>query len=937
MAIANEQLQQIFVDLQASFENDRYITIVPLDGEFSEKYEVKYTILGVAQDNGGSVNDSNEHSILISIPFGFPHFPPSCKPLTTTFHPDFDREAICIGDFWNKDRSLVELIIHIGQMISGEKYSTENAFNETAVDWYNKNSNRLPFEKLNISQELEDKLSVSHEPEDVASPPAILDDLEVVRSVDTLDDADFADSPDYLGLEIKQDDEEEIAFPPTAQSSQEGVQDKIHLLIRQKKYFQLSSILAHLPQAEHLEDMEKIEKNVEEVLTKARKLQKEADELEHQGNPAEALRFLQQVVELVPDFPNINENLSRTRKTSELTWSSPESAATEQIGQKKTEDLPDSDKSEQGPRLAFFDKKHKGTLKIVPIIAIVISLALIAAFIIPMFTVNSRLAKVEQNLAQCTTFLAQDKFPQAQKSCDSSLSILEGVYFFKKKERAALATKINQTMLSEKMQQGLEGKIFFHGKYVQKRDMEIVLAFEKAMHEGDAFLKEKSWANASEKYLSALDLVKPIQKSLDEKILKQVSENYTIAQINVLLNKGLWFLSAGEIDKSGETFNQARVLTKQLPEELQGAYIAEIDSKMSEIEYIQLLDLGESFFASNDWESAIKQYEKALKLHSESSLAEKRGGVETIYANMAEAELYSLITKGKVAFSRSQWNEAISYYKKAIELLNKKQKMLERINPTEIQQQLRRIILRVKIVQSKQNADQKLEKHLYVEAIEAYKTVLKAITESNMENDEEFSAIYTGTKKSIAETRVKVEITNKINYLTENYKQIFQDNYAAAIPQYLKDPKATFVKNIGNKQLFELQCVEDGPGRTLRLVMLYIYDPDTKKWQFYSETSASYSGNKKSIAKTKTRTKTPIADNISYLTKNYKQIFQDNYAEGSPQHMKDPEATFLKYIGKKQLFELQCLESSPDQTVKLVMLYIYDPGTKEWQVYSETT
>jgi ubiquitin-protein ligase len=928
MAIANEQLKLIFADLQNSFENNHNITIKPLDGEFSEKYEVQYSIRGVAQDNNGSVVGSKDHSMLVSIPFGFPHFPPSCKPLSTTFHPDFDKEAICIGDFWNKDRSLVELIIHIAQMISGEKYSTENAFNEAAVAWYRTNSKKLPFEKLGYSEE----------PEEVISPPEIVEDFEVARSVDTLDDSDFIDSPDYLGLELKQDEEEdeEISFPPSAQSSKQGPQEKIHLLIRQKKYFQLSTVLAKLSNEEYFEDSEEIEKNVEDVLNNARKLQKEADELEHQGNAAEALRFLEQVAELVPDFPNIKENISRTRKTTELTWS-PDSEPQKDVGQKKDDDISDSNKSDHDSRVAFFDKKRKSTLKIVPIIAVGIVAALIVAFIVPMFTVNSRIVKVEQTFAQCTAFLAQDNFPQAQQSCDTALALLEGVYFFKKKERDALAAKIKQTLLSKKMLQGLAGKIFFHGQYVQKRDMEIVLAFEKTMHEGDTFLKDKSWENANEKYLAALNLIKPIQDSIDEQILKTVSDNHTIAQINVLLNKGLWFLSAGEIDKSSEAFNQARSLAKQLPAELQGTYISEIDSKMSEIEYLQLLDLGESFFASNDWEGAIKQYEKALKLHNESSLTEKRDDVKTLYANMAEAELYSLISHGKEAFARSRWNEAISQYQKAIELLNKKQKMLERINPAEIQQQLQRIILRVRIVQNKQVADQKLEKLLYSEAIEAFKTVLKVISERNMENDEEFRAIYAGTKKSIGETRAKVEIANKIEYLVKNYKQIFQDNYAAAIPQYLRDPKAAFMKNIGNKQVFELQCVEDGPGRTLRLVILYMYDPDTKKWQFYSETSASYTGNKKSIAKAKPRTKPPIADKITYLTKNYKQIFQDNYAEAIPQYMKDPKAAFIKKIGEKQLFELQCLESTQNQTVRLVMLYIYDPDTKLWQLYDKTT
>ncbi len=814
MAIANEQLHQIFLDLHSRFENDRYITIIPLGGDYSEKYEIRYNILGVALDVNGSVSETSEHSILISIPFGYPHFPPSCRPQTATFHPDFDQAAICIGDFWNKDKTLSELIIHIGQMISGEKYSTENAFNDSAVSWYEKNSDRLPFEIL----------SFAPEPEDLDKGQVALDEAKVTRNIDTLDESDFSADPDYLTIE-KEQGVDEIAFPPTAQASGNGPLENILLLIRQKKYYELSAVLASLPKEEQFKDREDIEANVEDILNKARKLQKEADELEHQGNPAEALQLLEKINDLAPDFPNINENISRTKKACQLAeeWTSDQ------------DDKKSSDDSKARQRLAFFETQRKASLKIIPILAVVLFVVLIITAIIPYISVSSQLKKVKQSLAQCTTLLGQEKFTLARQNCETAQALLKEAYFFKKKEQSALAAKIKQTIASEKMQKGLEGKILFHGKYVQKRDKEIVLDFEKTREEADVSFKEKSWAKASEKYLSALDTVKPIQDSFDEKILKDVSEKYTIAQINVLLNKGRWFLAAGELEKTGGSFSKARKLVNQLPTELQETYLFEINSKTSELEYLQLLDLGKKFFVSNDWEGAIKQYEKAIKLHSESSLAARQEEVESLYANMAEAELYSLISSGKEAFAKSQWKEAIYKYKEAIELLDSKKSFLERINPSYIQQQLKRIILRVKIVQSKQDADAKLEKHLYKEAIAVFARVIELITESGFKDDQEFNSIFSGTKNSITEAQKKAAKAEKINYLIENYKQIFKENYAAAVPQYLKDPKATFIKNIERKQLFELQCLEDGQGRKVRLVMLYIYDPDTKRWQFYNE------------------------------------------------------------------------------------------------------
>lgn len=822
MAIANEQLKQIYQDLQARFNNDRYISIIPLGDEYSEKYEIKYNIHGVVLEVNGNIEESTEHSILISIPFGFPHFPPSCRPQTSTFHPDFDQAAICIGDFWNKDKTLAELIIHIGRMISGEIHSTENTFNDTAASWYKKNSDKLPFERLSFGP-------TSGQSEDDTPP---IDTVRISRNIDTLDESDFSTFPDYLSAE-KEQEEEDIAFPPTEHSSETGPLEQVLLLIRLKKYYELSSLLASLDPEEQFEDREEIEKNVEEILNRARKLQKEADELEHQGDSTEALQLLEKIEDIAPDFPNIEENISRTRKTCQLAddWA-PENGQQPGI---EPQGKNDSNGGKQKQRIAFFDVPKKASLKIIPVLTLVILVGLIATIIIPFFSVNSQLKKAELALSQCTALLDKNVFKQALQNCQSARSLLDEVYFFKKKQQAALSTKIKQTITSEKMQQGLDGKILFHGKYVYKKDKEIVLAFEKARGEGDTFFKEESWAGASEKYLSALEIAKPSKDSFDEETLEAVLKNYALAQINVLLNKGRWFLAAGDFEKSEDSYKKARTFSEQLPIELQDPYISELDSKSSELEYLKLLDLGKKFFVSNDWESAIEQYKKALKLHNQTSLAARQQDVDSLYTNMAEAELYSLISNGKEAFAKSQWNRAIRRYTDAIELLNNKIELLERINPAFVQQQLQRIILRVRIVQNKQDADSKLDQHLYKDAIEIFDRVTELITESGYMDDHEFKSIYSGTKNSIAEARLKAAKADKITYLISNYKDIFQENYAAAVPQYLKDPKATFIKNIGRKQLFELQCLESGQGRKVRLVMQYIYDPDTGRWQFYSE------------------------------------------------------------------------------------------------------
>ena len=77
MAIASEQLEAINQELSKSFSDDPQITVVPVDGTPPEKYEITYHVEGLHKSDDGGVEKAGNHTIVITIPFGYPHFPPS--------------------------------------------------------------------------------------------------------------------------------------------------------------------------------------------------------------------------------------------------------------------------------------------------------------------------------------------------------------------------------------------------------------------------------------------------------------------------------------------------------------------------------------------------------------------------------------------------------------------------------------------------------------------------------------------------------------------------------------------------------------------------------------------------------------------------------------------------------------------------------------------
>lgn len=819
MATPNEQLREIHQDLQNKFSNNRHIRIIPFDDDPPEKYEIRYSILGLAQDKEGKVVESREHSVFINIPFGFPHFPPSCTPQSPTFHPDFDQAAICIGEFWNKERTLPELIVYIGKMISGEIYSTENAFNDSAVAWYQKIAHQIPFEQIDLS---------FNEGETEPEMFEISDEDLIPHGIDTLDEDDLTSKSDYLSTGKADIADDDISFPTTAQASGKSFVNRIHLLIRQKRYYELSTFLNDLSGDEQFEDRQEIETNITNLINKAKKLQREADEYEHQGDPKRALELFEKVATIVPDFPNIQENIDRTKNAVALTgdWEKEVEELTEIVDQESTVD---NDK-----RVAFFEETSKATIRLLPILAVVLILVLGIIFILPYFSTQSNLEKANQLYAQCTRFIAMGQFNRAQGQCETAESVLKEISLYKKSERDALQRQIKLTLTSEEMEQGLIGRVFFQGKYVKKVDMDRVLLFNKHKQEADDFFNKSNWKKAIAKYTDALKTAQPIITSFEESLLKEVQDKIVIGEVNLAINRGFSLLSRGELDKSKEMFTEALTTAETLPEEYGGSLISRVDPKLKEIQYLQHLDLGKKYFSANDWESAIKQYEKALALRESSSVGSDHVSDDSLYANMAEAELFAIIKGAKEAFSNADHNTTIAQYQKGIEHLISKQNLLIRINPEEIRQQLERTILRVRIVQFKQEADAKLEKNDYSDAVSALEQVIAAVTASGFQEDKEFKAMIQGTRKTIAETRGKAAIAKRIAYLEENYKELFEANYSAAVPAYLSDPKATFLKYENDKELYELQCQERRRGRKLKLVMRYSYDPARGRWEFYS-------------------------------------------------------------------------------------------------------
>ena len=719
MATATKQLEAIHKEIGERFSGDPVITVTPLDGDPPEKYEITYNITGVFKDDSGDIQEKDSHTITVSIPFGFPHFPPSCKPKSSIFHPDFDPAAICIGDFWEKDRSISELIVHIGQMISGNIYSTSNAFNEEAAKWYQKNRAKLPFaqspsadtgdqpgealpdepaQSLESEDELileldEDELEFEDVTDDIsfgadAPQPADSSGIDEADSfdtpADTLDDSFLDTDFDYLGPE----DNTEKPDEPLAEEPAAGVDvDRYRLMAKQKRFFELETELGGLSDQQQFDGRGNLTVQATQALKQAREIYNQGTDFEHQGNPSKALTAFQQVMALCSDYPGLQEDIERTKQAKELLgdWAEPDSQPDGDFpddrddAMDEVEEIPSLDNggfgSLKSESRTFFEETARKTSKIVPFalgIAVLLCAVTIGGYY---FISTSTLKDAEEKFVDCKHLVEQDRFSEAERQCQMAVDIATQVQYFKAGDRDRLVDEIETVLNSQGLTEGLAGNLLIDGKYLPKRVVKTIKAFRYFAAEGDNHFKKEAWQQAASSYKQALAMAAE-NEGVDPQAIFTVSENLKMSEFKVLFRSGSELIERQKWLLAADDLNKALAHVKDLNIENKAEIIDQISGKLAEISLATSKEEGDLAFSEGKWAEALQHYKSALNAVKRSSAAGDPA-IEELNQLVIKAELYQTVNEGKEAFTSADWDTAIDSYGRAIEILESNRAVTE--------------------------------------------------------------------------------------------------------------------------------------------------------------------------------------------------------------------------------------------------------------------
>ncbi|VAW38653.1 hypothetical protein MNBD_DELTA04-90 [hydrothermal vent metagenome] len=856
------------------------ISIILTAGEPPDHYEIEYHLKGYRKNPDGTISPENQHRILIDLPFGYPHFPPSVKPLTPVFHPDIDPDAVRIADFWQETPSLAELVLHIGKMICGT-YSPENPFNQEAFDWYEERRDWLPFDSVEMAtgddslktppddmsaaagttkepvqlspeeEEItEDDIPLASEaegrPPDITTGqttdelpsdelPAALDEEEIQLGLNLIDEDPVPPKKQTDEIEGQGRDLDEDVFAALGlddesspgESAEKEKKDRlrpVRPLIEQKEIFRAQRVLADIHDPASVPDFEELERDIAEATREAKRLYKKAGQLNQQGQLEKAGLLLDQVANVAIDYPGLESARNRIRENIMARLNEPAEPVT------AGESAAGGEKTTAGKRVSRISHKKvsaKARRKIPyrQILAFAVFIVVAAGGANLYFKDSSNLKKAAVSWQQAQKLSARRQYKEAGKSLAAAQAAL-GKILFLRQSRTTMEQKINALADSRDFKEGLKGRVQYNGQYINADLAQKLTRFNLLLAAANKAVKAGKTPAAIKAMNTALRFAE--QNGLQEQ-MRKIRPTLSSLQLQESLEQAKRAEEVKDWPQAAETYRKALELSTSLSN---AADKGDIASRFAAASFHSELDRSKTAFTASEWQKTIEMLQRAEKILRKNPQAASAAEKKELHSLLLNSQLFQILSTAKKAYKKGTWDLAVQEYRQAIDLLQQNRDRLGAETGNYIDQ-IKKTILLTYIAREQSKASLTGKNEDIAATIAHDQAIVNLIEKSRFNQDPALKKILVNTRQQLATKKKQLEIKQKIDWLNANFQKIFLANYPSTRSSELPYKKVTFLKKVGNKLIFNLSCVEIRQGRSFGLELNYQYNPDTDSWSLY--------------------------------------------------------------------------------------------------------
>ncbi len=792
MALGSQQLADDYGQLKELLELYPNISIIKTVGQPPDHYEIEYRLKGYVKDTDNAVTIDATHSVRISLPFGYPHFAPIAKPLTPNFHPDFDPAAIRIADQWQKNPSLPDLVLYIGEMICGNVYNLDDPFNQEAAEWYQANRQNLPLDSLGIADIEESDIGL-----------------------DSLVDDTFAS----LGLENDTFLEPERAADPA------DIQ-QIRDLLAEKRIFTANSLLADMPQTPHFEDREEIQQNIGKTLRKTDQLFKLAEQLEDMGKLNEALEVTDNLLTIAADAPGAIALRERIRQSMQLAQSVG-TPPNEKESKKATTTTKPAQPAEKSQPIVKKDKSQflSQGVSFKSLVVVLLALGVCIGAISLYFKDQNILSHFQANILRSQLLIDKQQFDAARQTLATAQSALSELTILRYR-KSALEDELSALLNTPALQEGLQGRVFFQGEY-------IPVETATAMRELTVLTDQAQMLVAQEKIEEALTLYRQAQ---DHAVRHDIDlQQLSIPEQIKALELRLALISAEKAeqvqnwDEAAASYRRALQISEQI---IDLGTASEITDRLTAATFRHELDQSRKAFTQSQWQDTIQFLEHAQQTITSNPDVVDAKERQDLHRLLINAQLYSVLSTARLAYQDKDWERAINDYQQALNLLARESGNLQ----DAVGESIIKIEKTLMLVQVAQLQDKILlaeRNDNLAAAINHGKNAERLIRASQFSGDDDVRRILRRIGDKTAANAKQLDHDEKIAWLEENYESIFRTHYPTFEGSRLSQPSARFMKQVDGITVFTLTCVERSRGSSSKLELDYMFNEETGTWSIY--------------------------------------------------------------------------------------------------------
>ncbi len=888
MASQKDQRVSDFEEVQQTLAQHPRIRITQTEGNPPDCYEIEYSVTGLVKESDGSIRKTSQHLILFTLPFGYPHFPPAAKPLTSIFHPDIDPDSVRISSYWHETPSLAKLILHLEEMICGQVYNLEDPFNQEAADWYAAHADELPCEAsvdvagasetdeldLGLTDlDLEFDEPVQGQDIDLSlalEPAQQIEDITNLGLTETDSDSSelslelespppIEDIAGLSGAEEEQDTQDsfdlELDLAPEVPEPEPPPQDfgpklkEIRAHVQRKEMEIAARLLAGLPA---IPEVEELRKRVKTALAERDELLAELKAFEDDDNFEEAKKVFKKIKTVAVDTSDLAEIGRRLEQSQNMlaAFSLPqqqgeEQAATEEQEaplkkvkreKKATNESPRKEKQKSAVRAEkteeFSNVKRQITrtiqwnVPVAPFAAVAaIGIVIIGGILIYTRDTNNLL---EAQLAwqEAQRLFRQSDCQGADIKASATDAILDTV-LIPLSAKGRIRKEIAELQASEGYQLCKEGKGTYKGEPILLPELKKREQLDKLITVAEQALERGNIGSASEAYEKAWKFA--AENELPEEALALKKHTYELRLQDA--RQGI------EVAKKVKGWENVVTYCRQGIEAAKELGDSEIQESISKILAEALFNLELSKYklkftkARGQWQQLLEQLKNLqilLKENPDAATPEKKLELEQL---MARCQFYQLLyLAGENYSSKGDYETAVSYYEQALTSLQNKQDLFTR-EEKETVEQIKRTIILIKISDALNKAMVEEESGNFSQPLKHYREIKELLKTPSLVKDESLIPLEEKVDSKISRLSQVLKKQQNKEWLDAHYKKICTGAYPSARPELLSDPRLDFMKMLRGQELYKLSCLE---ARKYRLELYYLLNPTNGQWTPYS-------------------------------------------------------------------------------------------------------